>query len=173
MPARDSRMPASSSTIRMLCMSEEHWRGRRIRNQRKLYDKARAHRTIFLYANRAMVIFYDAADNRKPKAGSAFLGREIWEKELLFQFSRHAVPSICDGDLNRIAARHQSGADFNLAHHGILRCFGGIVDEIGNCPPDGLVVGHHLGQIGCERFVQADAIEAAVEHRDGALDDLV
>src|SRR5579872_3880637 len=100
MPARDSRMPASSSTIRMLCMSEEHRRRRRFRDQRKLYDKARAHRTIFFYANRAMVIFYDAADNRKPKARPAFLGGEIWQKKLLFQFSRHAMPSVRDGDLD-------------------------------------------------------------------------
>ena len=58
-------------------MFEENRRRRRFRDQRQLYDKARAHGTIFLNANRAMVIFYDAADNRKPKPGSAFLCREV------------------------------------------------------------------------------------------------
>jgi hypothetical protein len=45
--------------------------------KRQFHDEARAYRTIFFDADRAVMIFNDAADDRETESGAAFLGREI------------------------------------------------------------------------------------------------
>src|SRR5579864_5187614 len=104
MPASESRMPASSSTMRMLYMFGYDGRWRRFWHKRKLYDKTRADRMIFFHANRAMVIFHDPAHDREAEPGTAPFRGEVRQKQLLLQFSRDAVTGIGDRDLNRVAA---------------------------------------------------------------------
>src|SRR5262252_6038854 len=98
MPTSESRMPASSSTIRMLCMFRED-RRHRLRHNGKLYDEASSDRMVFFHPNRPMVIFYNAAHNRKSQSGAAFLGREIRQEKFLFDVVGYALASIGDNDL--------------------------------------------------------------------------
>src|SRR5579871_4730007 len=145
MPASESRIPASSSTTRMLCvfmLGSGRYRGR-FCDDWKLYDKPRAYGVIFFYANRATMIFNDAAHNRKAKTSPAFLGGEVWQEKFLLEFAGDAMAGVGDGDLNCVTARHQCGGNLNLAHDGTLRRLGSIVDEVGHRALDGLAVGHH------------------------------
>src|ERR1700676_3419887 len=77
MPARESRIPASSSTMRILCMLGSGWGRRRIRDNRKFHDKTRAHGLVLFYANRAMMIRYDAADDSQAEPRATLLSRKI------------------------------------------------------------------------------------------------
>src|SRR5215472_9972343 len=165
MPASESRMPASSSTIRMLCMFREDRCRHRLRYDRKLYDKACSHRMVFFHPNRSMVIFYNAAHNGKSQPGAAFLRGEVWQEEFLFHLAGYALAGVGDDDLNRVAARHQSGGDGNLTYDGILRRLGGVVDQVSHSAFDGVVVGQYLGKIGSQRLMQGDSVETSVEHR--------
>src|SRR3954464_4441475 len=146
MPASESRMPASSSTMRMLCMFGDHGRWRRFRHHRKLHDKARADRMVLLHPNGAAVIFDDPTYDRKPQPGAALLGREIWKKKFFLEFARDAMTGIRNTDLHRIPAGHECRADFNFAHHGILCGLGGVIHEVSDCSPDRLMVRHYLWQ---------------------------
>ena len=65
---------------------------------------------IFLYANRAMVIFHNPAHNRKAEPGAAFLGREVRQEQLLFKLPRDAMTGVCNSDFNRVAAADQGGS---------------------------------------------------------------
>src|SRR5580704_14757580 len=107
MPASDSRIPASSSTMRMLSMLDGRRCRRGFKDNRKLYDKARPHGMVFFQADRPMVIFDNAADNRQTEAGAAFLRRKIWQKEFLFELASHAVACIGHADFDGVTARHQ------------------------------------------------------------------
>src|ERR1700730_7604366 len=99
MPASESRIPSSSSTMRTLCMVEGR-RGRRgFRNHRKFNNKTGAHRVVLLYADRTVMIFYDPANNCQTESGAAFLGGKIWQEEFFFKFPGHAVARVSDGDL--------------------------------------------------------------------------
>src|ERR1700730_19454208 len=101
MPARESRIPASSSTMRILCMVDGDGRG--FRNNRKFDNEARADRAVLLDADRAMMIFDDAAHDRQAEARAAPLGREIRQEKLLLEFASNAVPGVGDGDLHGAA----------------------------------------------------------------------
>src|SRR5580704_11171804 len=107
MPASVSRIPASSSTMRMLCMLRSRRCRRRFGDNGKFYDEARADRIILFHANGAMVIFDDAADDGQSKARAALLGGEIRQKEFFFDFTGNAVASVGNGDLDGVAAPHQ------------------------------------------------------------------
>src|SRR5579871_179439 len=130
MPASESRMPASSSTIRMLCMFLEDRSRHRLRHDRKLYDETSSHRMVFFHPNRSMVIFYNAAHNRKSQSGAAFLRREIGQEEFLFDIAGYAQAGIGDDDLNCVAARDERGGDRNLTNYRILRRLGSVVDQV-------------------------------------------
>src|SRR5260370_2001206 len=84
MPARESRMPASSSTTRILCMLSGRCGRRGLADYRKFYDETCSHRTILLYPDGAMMIFDDTAHNGQAQAGAALLGGEIRQEEVLF-----------------------------------------------------------------------------------------
>src|SRR5208282_6674064 len=105
MPLRDSRIPASSSTIRMLCMLGSSGRGRGFGHDRQFDDEARADGMIFFNTNRAVMIFHNAAHDSEAEAGAAFLGGEIREKKFFFQLAGHAVAGVGDGNLDGVAAR--------------------------------------------------------------------
>src|SRR3982750_3386643 len=98
-------MPGSSSTTRMLGM------GRALRDSfrrnRKLDDEACSHRKIFLYANRAVVIFNDAAYDRQAQSGATVLGREVGQEQLFFQVWADAVTAVGDHNLHRLATADQ------------------------------------------------------------------
>src|ERR1700758_4137288 len=104
MPASESRMPASSSTMRMLYMFGDDGRGRRFRHNREFYDKAGADRMIFFHANRAMMILHNPAHDREAKPGTAPFRGEVRQEQLLLQFSRDAMTGIGNRDFNRVAA---------------------------------------------------------------------
>src|SRR5579871_3886730 len=109
MPANESRMPASSSTIRMLGMLDGRGRGRGFRHYGEFHNEASTHRTIFLDPNRAMMIFHDAAHDGKAEAGAALLGREIRKEKLFFDFARDPVTRVGNRDLDCVTARNQGG----------------------------------------------------------------
>src|SRR5258708_32146018 len=94
MPASESRMPASSSTMRMLCMLDGDRCGRRFGHNRKLDDEARADGMIFFHADRAVRIFHNAAHDGQAEAGAALLGREIWQVNF---FSFALTDTLCRG----------------------------------------------------------------------------
>src|SRR5579872_3702183 len=104
MPARESRIPVSSSTTRMLCMLDGG-RGRRsFGDNRKFYDEPRTDGVVLLYADGAMVIFHDAADDGQAESGAALLGREIRQEKFFFEFAAYAMAGVGHGDLHRVAA---------------------------------------------------------------------
>src|ERR1700680_4816954 len=144
MPARESRIPASSSTMRMLCILGGNRCRRRFENNRKFNDETRAHGLVLFYTDRAVMIFDDAVHDSQATSGAAFLGREIWQEEFFLEFAGHAVAGVGNRDLHRIAGRHQCSRNFNLTHHGILRCLGRIVHEIGNGAFDRFAIRHNL-----------------------------
>src|SRR5215469_15789655 len=107
MPASESRMPASSSTMRMLCMLGDHGRWRRFRHHGKFYDEACADRMILFHANRAMMILHDAAHDRKAQARAPLLRGEIWQEQLLLHIAGDAMTGIRDTDFHGVAAADQ------------------------------------------------------------------
>src|SRR5580765_7714705 len=120
MPAKESRIPASSSTTRMLCMLGSHRCRRGVGNNWKFNDEPRAHRSVLFHANGAMMIFDNSADNREPESSAAFLGREIRQEKSFLKFAGHAVARVGDGNFNGVAARHQGRRDFDFSHDRIL-----------------------------------------------------
>src|ERR1700686_2082389 len=100
MPARESRIPASSSTMRMLCMLG----GGRCRswfeNNGKFHDESRSHRLVFFHADRAVMIRDNAANDRKPQTRAAFLGGEIGKEKFFFECTGDAVAGVGHGNLN-------------------------------------------------------------------------
>src|SRR5579864_6398486 len=141
MPARESRIPASSSTMRILCMLGS---GRSFRDNGKFDNETRADWAVLFYADRAMMIFDDAAHNRQAEARAALLSGEIRQEKPLLEFASDAVPGVGDGDLDGIASRHQGSRNFNFAHHRILRRLGRVVHQIGYGALDCLAVGHYF-----------------------------
>src|SRR5580693_976327 len=121
MPANVSRIPASSSTMRMLCMLRGRRRRRGFKNYGEFYDKSRADGIILFHADGAVVIFDDAADDGQAEPGPALLGRKIRQEEFFLELAGYAVARVGDGDLDRVAAGHQCRRNLNLTHHGILR----------------------------------------------------
>src|SRR6202790_3053941 len=106
MPARESRIPASSSTMRMLCMLGGRRCRSRFENNGKFDDESRTHRLVFFHADRAMVVRYDAAHDGQAQARAALLGGEIGQEKFLFEFAAHAVARVGHGDLNCVACGH-------------------------------------------------------------------
>src|ERR1035437_5507750 len=106
MPARESQMPASSSTMRMLCMLGGGRCRRGFGDNRKFNDEPRADWMVLLYADRAMMIFHNATDNGQAESGAAFLGGEIWQEEFFLELAGHAVARVGHRNLHRITARH-------------------------------------------------------------------
>src|SRR5579862_3214132 len=147
MPASESRMPASSSTIRMLGMLYLNRCRCGFRDDRQFYDKASADGLIFFHANRTTMVFDDAAHDCEPEAGTALFSREVREKKLFFDFPCDAMPGIGYGDFDRVAAGHKGGGDFDLAHDRGLGRLGGIVDQVGDRTLDRFAVRHDFGQV--------------------------
>src|SRR3984893_5503396 len=83
-PFSDCRMPDSSSTMRMLCMLTGEGRGNEFRGDRQLHYEPGADRLILFNANRAAVVFDDAADDGQSQSRSPFLGGEVGQEESLF-----------------------------------------------------------------------------------------
>src|ERR1700683_713948 len=102
-------MPLSSSTMRILCMLGRDRGQGGLGNHWQFHDEARSNRLVFLHANRAVMLFDDAAQNRQAESGSAFPSGEIWKKEFFFQLAGYAMAGICNGDFNSVAAGHQRG----------------------------------------------------------------
>src|SRR5579859_7740086 len=152
MPARESRMPASSSTMRILCMLGDGGRWGSFGYYRKFDDKAGSYGTIFFHADRAMVIFHDAAHDRKPQARPPLLGREIRQKELLFEFAGDSVAGIGNRDLDGIAARHKSRGNLDLTNDRVLRGFRGIIHQVRNGTLDRLISASTLGKSEASAF---------------------
>src|SRR5580704_5200032 len=141
MPLRDSRIPASSSTTRMLCMLGSGGGRCGFRHDRQFDDEAGADRMIFFDADRAVMIFHNAAYDGEAEASAAFFGGEIGQKKFLFQFAGHAVAGVGDGNLDGVAAGDERSGNLDLADHRVLQRFGGVVDQVGDGALDGLAVG--------------------------------
>src|SRR5690349_23342875 len=107
-------MPSSSSTTRMLCMQDRGGSG--LGRDRKFDDETRAHRLIFFYPDRAVMVFDDAAHNGEAESSAAPLGREIGEKRLFFQVLRNTLTAIGDGNLHHLAVADQRCCNLNFAH---------------------------------------------------------
>src|SRR5215831_14194191 len=80
-PLRDCRIPASSSTMRMLCMQLCICPRNRLGCDGQLHHKLRAYGSVFFDADRAAMIFNDSADYREPEPGSSLLGGEVRQEE--------------------------------------------------------------------------------------------
>src|SRR5271165_3255970 len=131
MPARESRIPASSSTIRMLCMLGGRRCRRGLGDDGKFHDKTRADGMVLFYTDGAMVIFDNPADDGQAEARAPLLGGKIRQEEFFFELASHTVAGVGNRDLDGVAARHQRGRNLNLAYDGILRSLGGIVHQVG------------------------------------------
>src|SRR6201981_4258175 len=68
-PRRESRMPDSSSTIRMLDMLDRGGRHRRVGGKRQFYDERRPHWFVLFYTNGGAGILDDDAHDRQPQRG--------------------------------------------------------------------------------------------------------
>src|SRR5579863_7478033 len=101
-PSSDSRIPVSSSTMRILCMLGRGGGECGLGDDRQFYNKARPNRLVFLHPNRSMMLFDDAANDSQAKASSALSGGEVGQKEFFFQLAGHAVSGIGDGDFDRV-----------------------------------------------------------------------
>src|SRR5438270_8411901 len=71
MPDRESRFPASSSTMRMRCMLDGGRCGCGLGHYRELNDEPCADRMILLHADRAVVTFHDPADYGEAESVAA------------------------------------------------------------------------------------------------------
>src|SRR5579864_2475042 len=172
-PARDSRIPASSSTMRTLGMLSGCGYGAGLRNDRQLDNEARTNRLVLFDANGSVMVFDDTAHNGQSQAGAAFLGGKVGKKQLLLQFSGYAMSAIGDRDLNGVSSGDQCGCDFDFADQRILQGFSGVVHKIGDGAFHRLGINHHLGKILRQRLMQADPVQSAIEQRQGAFDDLI
>src|SRR6266576_3265033 len=169
-PRRESRMPDSSSTMRMLCMLGGGCCGR-FRSERKFHDEAGANRLILFDPDGALMVFDDAAHDGQAQTGAALLGGEIRQKEFFLQFLGHSVTGVGDSNLHGIATGDETGGDSDFAQQRALHGLGGIVHQVCQGALDGIRISHHLGQIGREILVQTDAVEATVKRAQGAFDD--
>src|SRR5271157_535468 len=145
MPASESRIPASSSTMRMLCMLRRGPSGRGFGDDRQFNDEAGADGTVLLHADGAVMVFDDAVHDGQAQPRATFLGREVRQEEFLLEFAGNSVSGIGYGDFNGIAAGHQRGGNLDFTKDGILQSFSGVIHQIGNGAFDGFAVGHHLG----------------------------
>ena len=59
-----------------------------------------AHGLVILHANRAVMVFDDAADDRQSQSGAAFLGRKIGQEEFLLSVAGDAAAGVGDNDLH-------------------------------------------------------------------------
>src|SRR5256885_6253394 len=112
-PASESRIPASSSTIRTLCMLSFCHGGGALGNDRQLDDEAGADGFVLFHANGASMILHHAAHDRKPKARATFFCREIWKEKFFFQFTSDTVAGVGHRNLDGIATGHQCGGNLN------------------------------------------------------------
>src|ERR1700746_1577530 len=74
-PRRESRMPDSPPTIRMLDILDRGGRHRRFGGKRQFYDEPRPHWLVLVYTNGAAVIFVNAAPERAPQPGTSLFWR--------------------------------------------------------------------------------------------------
>src|SRR6266567_7633341 len=117
MPARESRIPASSSTMRMLCMLNGDRSRRGFGHYGKLNNEPRADGMVLFHPDRAMMIFHDATDDGQAESGAALFGGEIGQEEFFLELAGHAVACIGDGNLDRVAARHQCSRNLDFSHY--------------------------------------------------------
>src|SRR5438477_1800947 len=117
MPCSDSQIADSSSTMSTLSIRDARRCGRRICGQRQFDHEPRAHRVVLFNPNRAIVIFDNPADNRKPKASASLLGGEVWQEQTFLRLLRDSLSAICNADLNRVTARYQGRGNLNFLHH--------------------------------------------------------
>src|SRR5579862_1757490 len=89
MEESESRMPASSSTMRMdcamdfLCRSAFRYRRGDRFGRGEFDDEPRAHRSIVLRANQAVVLGDDPAGDSQSESRAALLGGEMRQEELV------------------------------------------------------------------------------------------
>src|SRR5579864_2463258 len=103
-PRRESRIPDSSSTIRMLDMLHGIGRRRGFGGEREFHDEARAHRLVFFHPDGPTVVFHDSADDGQSQSGSSPFGGEVGKKKLFLQFLGDAMAAVGYQNLDRIAA---------------------------------------------------------------------
>src|SRR5690348_9733566 len=104
-PVRESRIPGSSSTMRMLDMRCGHVR-HALGGDGQLNHKACAHWLVLFHANGTVMIFHNPAYDCQAQPGAAFLGREIGHEQALLGLLGDALPGIGNADFDSIAAGH-------------------------------------------------------------------
>src|SRR5689334_20159313 len=117
MPCSDSRIADSSSTMSTLSIGDARRCGRRTCGQRQFDHEPRAHRMVFFNPNRAVMVFDNPADNRKPQASAPLLRGEVWQEQTLLHLLRDSLSAVGNADLNRVTACHQGRGNLNLLHH--------------------------------------------------------
>src|SRR5260370_22516305 len=98
-PTNESRIPASSSTMRILGMLNICSGDHNLGNHRQLYNEPGADWLVFLHANGAMVLLDDATDNRQAQSRAPLLGGKIRPEKALFFFRGHPLSPVVDPDL--------------------------------------------------------------------------
>src|SRR5438132_13275562 len=119
-PGNYCRILYSSSTMRMLCMLDNDRRCNLLGSHRQLNHKLSSHRPVFLYPNRAPMVFYDAIHDGQAQTRSSFLGGKVGEKKPLLQLLRDTVAGIGNCDLAGIATGYQPRGKLNLAQQRTL-----------------------------------------------------
>src|SRR5579863_6269665 len=170
-PLSDWRIVGSSSTMRMLCMLVDGSGDDRVRYNRQLHHEASPDRSIFFYANGAVVIFNNAIHDGKAQASASFLGGEVRQEQAFLQFPGNPVAGISHHNLHYVAVRYQSGGNLNFAKDGILHRFRRVVHQVGQRSLDGFGVGHHVGQLRRQKGAHADVVQTLVEHGQSAFHD--
>ena len=114
---------------------------------RKLHYKSGPDRLVLLDADRAMMLFDDAADDRQPKPGATLLRREVGEEETLLQLRGDAVTGVADADFDDVRITIDARcANLDLFDERILHRFGRVVDQVGEDALYRVRVGHHRRQ---------------------------
>src|SRR5579863_7582034 len=102
-------MPASSSTMRMLCMPDAvDYRGGFDDNW-KFNNEASAHGTVLFDANRSAMIFHDAVYDGEAEPGTALLSGEVGKKKSFLQLASHAMAGVGNSNFDGVAAGDQRG----------------------------------------------------------------
>src|SRR5258705_5603016 len=114
-PRRESRMPDSSSTMRMLCMLGSGCGGR-FGSEREFHDKPGANWLIFFHSDGALMVFDNAAYDRQAQTCAALLGGEIGQKEFFLQLLCNTVTRVGNGNLHGIATGDKTGGHADFTH---------------------------------------------------------
>ena len=119
------------------------------------------------------MLLHDFRRNRQSQAGSAVLGGIKRQKQPLANLIRKAVAGVGDDYFHGAAILAERGLNPHHAQQASLHGFGRVVDQVGQGAANRLRIGQHNGQIGLQRALHGDALQASCKKRQRLVDYLV